>query len=55
MASYLHVEFGQPLINKELYDYKRSTKTTVDEKCFAGKQENYQVPTKSIEKSVVEN
>ena len=22
VASYLHVEFGQPLINKELFDYK---------------------------------
>ena len=54
VASYLHVEFGQPLINKELCDYKRSTKTVV-EKCFACKQENYQVPTKSIEKSIVEN
>ena len=55
VASYLHVEFGKPLINKELCNYKRSTKTTVNEKCFTGKQENYQVPTKSIEKSVVEN
>ena len=55
VASYLHVEFGQPLINKELCDYKRSTKTTVVEKCFAGKQDNYQVPTMSIEKSRVEN
>ena len=51
----VHVEFGQPLINKELCDYKRSTKTTVVEKCFACKQENYQVPSKSIEKSIVEN
>ena len=54
VASHLHVEFGKPLINKELCDYKRSTKT-VDEKCFVGKQDNYQVPTKSIEKSVAEN
>ena len=37
VASYGHVEFDQPLINKELCDYQKSTKTTVVERCFAGK------------------
>ena len=37
VASYRHVEFGQPLMNKELCDYQKSTKTTVVERCFAGK------------------